>query len=66
MAVKVVEVKPDASVVKQVICKQCGAKLEYVPNDVESYHGTDIGGGPDGQEWIDCPNCGHRVVLRSW
>mgnify|MGYP001593746208 CR=1 FL=1 len=66
MTVKVVETKPDASVVKRKVCGNCGATLEYVPNDVRSIHGTDYSGGADGCEYITCPNCKKRVTLRSW
>jgi len=66
MTVKVISTEPDESVVKKVICKNCGATLEYVPNDVKSYHGTDYSGGPDGQEWVDCPNCDKKAIIRSW
>ncbi len=66
MAVKVVKTEPDPKVVKRVVCGNCGATLEYVPRDVKSCHGTDYGGGPDGCEWVDCPNCKEDVVLRSW
>lgn len=66
MAVKVIKVAADPSVVKQVVCKSCGATLEYVPNDVKSYSGTDYSGGPDGHTWIDCPNCTKKVILTSW
>lgn len=58
--------EPDPAVVKKISCRGCGARLEYVPNDVKSRHGTDYGGGPDGAEWIDCPRCGKRVIIRSW
>lgn len=66
MTVKIIKLKPDKSVAKKVVCRSCGATLTYVPNDVKSYHGTDYGGGPDGREWIDCPNCHKEVTLRSW
>ncbi|MFC1638020.1 hypothetical protein ACFL2R_01210 [Patescibacteria group bacterium] len=66
MAVRVIEIKPDESVVKRVVCKSCGATLEYVPNDIKEYHGRDYSGGPDGREWITCPNCNKDVTLRSW
>ena len=66
MTVRIVDPNPDPEVVKNVVCKHCGVKLEYVPNDVKSRHGTDIGGGPDGQEWVDCPNCSQKAVIRSW
>lgn len=66
MAVKVVKVEPDPKIVKQIVCRHCGATLEYVPNDVKSRHGTDYGGGPDGCEWVDCPNCNKKAIIRSW
>lgn len=66
MVVRVIDVKPDPAVVKQVSCNGCGARLEYVPNDVKERHGTDYGGGPDGAEWINCANCGKQVILKSW
>lgn len=64
--VGIVDEGPDPSVVKQVVCRGCGAKLEYVPNDVKEQHGRDYSGGPDGCEWIDCPKCSKQVILRSW
>lgn len=52
---------------KRAVCRAgCGRTVAYVPNDVQSHHGTDISGGPDGSEWINCPGCGKRIVLRSW
>jgi hypothetical protein len=62
--VKVVGEAPEA--VKQAVCRHCAAKLEYVPKDVHRRDGKDYSGGADGQEWIDCPRCGHEVVLRAW
>jgi ribosomal protein S27AE len=64
--VKVLRIEPDKSVSKEIICRGCGATLSYVKNDVREYHGTDYGGGPDGREWIICPNCGNDVTIRSW
>jgi hypothetical protein len=66
MAVRIVDETPDPQIVKYVSCRNCGVRLEYVPNDVRSYHGTDISGGPDGLEWVDCPKCSGRAVIRSW
>lgn len=53
---------------KKVVCPECGYTIAYVRNDVKSYSGTDIGGGPDGREWIVCPNeeCKEDITLRSW
>lgn len=64
--VKVIDEGPDPSVVKQIVCRNCGAKLEYVPAEVLSYNGTDYSGGPDGCEYIICPKCKKQVVIRSW
>lgn len=64
--VTVIKKEPDSSVLKEVICQNCGATLSYTPNEVKSRHGTDYGGGPDGAEWVDCPNCTKPAVIRSW
>jgi len=55
----------DPRAVKRVTCKNCGAILEYTKAEVREHHGTDYGGGPDGFEYIKCPQCTARVVLRS-
>lgn len=62
--VKVIGEDPQA--VKQRSCRNCAAKLEYTLSDVQSRHGTDISGNPDGREWIVCPRCGSHVIIRSW
>lgn len=51
---------------KRIVCIYCGRTIAYVQNDVKSVHGTDISGGPDGSEWIDCPGCSKQIILRSW
>lgn len=56
----------DESAVKRVTCRSCAAILEYNLSEVKSQHGRDYGGGPDGMEWVDCPNCGKPAVIRSW
>lgn len=67
MTVRIVDPTPDPKVEKFVSCtKGCGARLAYVPNDVKSYNGRDYSGGADGYEWIDCPQCGKKVVIKSW
>lgn len=66
MAVKIIDETPDPKVVKRVTCGHCGTRLEYVPNDVKECHGADYGGGPDGEEWVDCPKCGKKAIIRSW
>lgn len=66
MTVKIIKLKPAREIAKRVVCRECGATLEYIPIDVKSYHGTDMSGGPDGYEWVDCPNCKKRAIIRSW
>ena len=63
---KVISTKPAKKVTKRVTCEHCGARLEYVPNDVKEYHGTDYGGGPDGCTWVVCGNCSKKVILENW
>jgi predicted RNA-binding Zn-ribbon protein involved in translation (DUF1610 family) len=65
MTVEIVGKKLDPEVIKKTSCRSCGVILKYTPNDVKARHGTDIGGGPDGEEWIDCPSCGKKVIIRS-
>ncbi len=66
MSVRVVDETPDPDVVRRVSCGNCGARLEYVPNDVKRRDGTDWAGGPDGEEWVDCPKCGKHATISSW
>jgi ribosomal protein S27AE len=63
---RIINDKPDNSVVKRKVCANCGVKVEYVPAEVKERHGTDYSGGPDGCKWIDCPKCGKMIVLKSW
>jgi ribosomal protein S27AE len=66
MTVRVIKKKPNKSVVKRKVCDNCGVTLEYTPQDIHRRDGTDYGGGPDGEEWIVCPECGKKVILKSW
>jgi uncharacterized protein with PIN domain len=63
MAVRVIDPGPDPSVVKKAVCSNCGARLEYVPNDVKDKVVGDYGGGSDVYHWIDCPQCSKAVYL---
>lgn len=58
--------KPKPEDYKKVKCGNCKHKIAYLPIEVKSRHGTDYGGGPDGCEWIVCPQCGKQITLRSW
>lgn len=61
--IKVIDKTPHKSVVKQVVCDNCGVTLEYVPADIKSQSYSDYGGGHNTDYYIDCPDCNHRVIL---
>ena len=61
MAVKVIDDTPDQSIVKRIICRNCGVKLEYVPNDVKTFRETDYTGSSDIISFINCPKCQTKV-----
>lgn len=56
----------DETAVKRITCKNCASVLEYMLSEVKIYRGTDYGGGSEGAEWVDCPNCGRQAIIRSW
>lgn len=64
--VKIIDPDPQPQIVKIIDCRSCGVKLSYVPYEVQKISGKDYGGGPDGKEFIICPNCGREVTIRSW
>jgi hypothetical protein len=53
---------------KRVKCRGCRATIGYLPEEVRTYHGTDISGGPDGYERVKCPRpgCPDYGYIRSW
>ena len=59
MAIQVVDKGPHKSVVKEVICQNCGATLAYTPADVYSRAEKDYGGGIDIVNTVHCPQCEH-------
>ena len=57
----------DKRVVKQALCCNCGAVIEYTPSEVrELYRGRDISGCSEGREGFNCPDCNDEVVTKSW
>jgi ribosomal protein S27E len=62
--VTVVKTEPHSSVVKEVICKNCGATLQYTPVDVKEDYSTDYTGGRDYFKYINCPPCGKKVTVK--
>ncbi len=64
--VTVVSTVPHPKVVKEVICKNCGSTLQYVPKDIQSHSYRDIGGGYDTDYFITCPPCGEKVYVKRY
>jgi len=62
--VKVVNTVPHPSVVKEVVCRSCGATLEYVPNDIQEGKSYDYTGDYDIIHFIKCPPCGHEIQVK--
>ena len=58
-------IRKEAPIEKEAKC-ECGAVVGYHRDEVQSRHGLDISGGPDGEEWIVCPDCSRRITLRVW
>lgn len=61
--VKVINTMPDASVIKRVVCRNCGATLEYTPNDVQQRKSIDCTGHVDIDSMIVCPKCDEWVYV---
>lgn len=51
---------------KEVVCFNCAARIKYTNNDVKRSNGRDYSGGPDGMEWVNCPKCGKKAIIKSW
>lgn len=59
---KIVKVEPDESVVKRIICSNCGVTLEYVPND--KYGKTySCCGHIEHDYFITCINCKQELMV---
>ncbi len=61
MAVIVIDSKPHPSVVKEKICRNCGATLQYTPQDVATKKDYDYTGSFDVVRYIKCPQCSKDV-----
>jgi hypothetical protein len=59
--VTVVSRVPPHNLVKQCLCRNCGATLEYLPKDVQKETHYDYGGGKDLIEFIKCPDCNNEI-----
>ncbi len=63
MVIRIINEVPHPTVVKEVICKNCGVTLEYTPSDVTENRYTDYGGGSGVQGLIGCPKCAKTIVV---
>ena len=61
--VRVINTDPHKSVVKEVVCRNCGATLEYVPADLQKDYTTDYTGNKEYYHYIRCPQCSKEVVV---
>lgn len=66
--IKVLERGPAPEVKKEIVCKSCGARLEYTPNDVVELSLGYVMGDLDIALGFKCPvpECGKSVVTESW
>ena len=62
--VKVIDVGPDPSVVKKVVCRNCGATLEYVKKDIKSFVYYTMGES-DMAYQITCPQCKFAIDVKQ-
>jgi ribosomal protein S27E len=64
--VTIVKLAPHPDVVKEVVCKGCGATLSYVPNEVQTRTWMDYGGDNNIVDYITCPNCHNEVSVKKF
>lgn len=64
--VTVVSTVPHPSVVKEAVCKNCGATLNYVPADIKQRTVGDYLGDKETIHYIECPPCKHQVTVRGY
>jgi ribosomal protein S27E len=64
--VTVVSTVPHPSVVKEVVCRNCGATLNYVPADIQNKVVGDYTGGKDTYYFIECPPCKHQQPVKGY
>ena len=63
MAIKIIDEKPSPNVANEIICTNCGVKLEYVPADTREETRTDYTGGSDTYRVLDCPKCKKKLTV---
>lgn len=64
--VTVVSTVPHPSVIKEIVCNNCGSTLDYVPNDIKLKWVSDYTGDRERVKYIkyiDCPVCDHNLQV---
>lgn len=64
--VTVVNKGPHPSVVKEVICRNCGSTLSYTPVDVTAVTSRDYDGHNSIDHHIVCPTCSNKVHVSKY
>ena len=64
--VTVINKGPHQSVVKEVVCRNCGCTLQYVPRDVKERTVSDYTGDREIVRYIDCPECNDQVTVKGY
>ena len=59
--IRIIKTEPHKSIVKEVICRNCGTTLEYTPNDVLVDYTTDYLGDRDYFSYVGCLACTCKV-----
>mgnify|MGYP006291025301 CR=1 FL=1 len=61
--VMIVNKDPHHSVVKEVICNNCGVTLSYVPDDIKKEQICDYTGHYETRKYIICPSCSKEIKV---
>jgi RNase P subunit RPR2 len=64
--VTVISKGPHQSVVKEVICRNCGSTLQYVPRDIKERIVSDYTGDRETIRYIECPECGDNATVKGY
>ncbi len=64
--VTVVSRTPHQSVVKEIICRNCGSTLQYVPRDIKERTVSDYTGDREIVRYIECPECNEQVTVKGY
>lgn len=55
----------DAALNKRCTCKECTSIVEYTPFEIKRKNYKDISQTSCTVEYITCPECGNKIVLKE-